>query len=438
MANTNDLLRNVCASLLDAFGQTPQASSQSILAFEEVGIFPGGSVASAADAVEFVSTYADAVPDISAGVYVRSSRSISTNYDNMLEASVSVLQTQSVIFNTTKAAAQLAHDNSKIGSSDPGVINSFEPVNATPSNWYDATQQSNWLHYSYSSGTPAPPATPPPAPGTGVHSLPPLHVLTPIDPWRFTAMPVATSVTPAPVVNKVPSPVIDRVPTPVISKGPTAIKTFRPLVQNASLARATSPAVNLASSARLATFVLPTRFVTPVNTPPPVPLQPEFSISFDYCIVQLNRIWLSGDFMALPAWYVPGIAQGGYSSGQGAIASAFAGSAAGDQSAITTDQPAAYGPLTFIPTAFVAIKSLAMHVPAGAAGSASSGPVTALGPFAVPTAAGAANGSAGDGIQIIGWICSVQPQLPPVTDPALIPVPASSASATVVSGAPAS
>jgi hypothetical protein len=439
MANTNDLLKDVCASLLDAYGQNPQASSESILAFEETEITPGlttGSLTSAAAAVEFASTYADALPDISGGVYVRTTRSISGNYYTMLEGSVPSSQAQAAIFNATKAAAQQSHDNSSIGSESGPT--SFEPVSAWPPNWYDATQQSNWLHYSYSSGTPAAPPTAPPASATSGSSQPPLHIIAPIEPWRFTAVQPVT-----PVIHSAPTPVVNRVPPPIIDRSPSGATTFRPLLATAPLARATAPvaapAEKIAIGARLSTFILPTRSVAVAAAPAPA-LQPEFTISFDYCIVQLSRTWLSGDFMALPAWYVPGVTQGGYSSGPAAIASAFSSSttAPGSQSAAATDQPTTYGPLTFIPTAFVAIKSLAMNAPATGDGSASTGTVTALGPFSVPNATDATNGSGGDGIHIIGWICSVQPQLPPVTDPALVPVPTSSASTTVASGASAS
>lgn len=438
MANTNDLLNNVCASFLAAYGQNPQAASESIIAFEEAGIIPGlttGSLTSAAVAVEFISTLADALPDISGGVYVRTTRSLSFNYDNMLEGSVASSQTQAAMFNATKAAARQAYDNSSVGSESGPT--SFEPVSAMPANWYDASQQTNWLHYSYSTGTPAAPPTPPPTSG---NSQPPLHIITPIEPWRFTAVQAAT-----PVIHSTPTPVINKVPSPVINRGPSAITTFKPLVETVPLARAaapvTAPAERIAISARLSTFVLPTRFAAVATTPAPAPLQPAFTMSFDYCIVQLSRTWLSGDFMAMPGWYVPGIAEGGYSSGPEPIASTLAGSgtsAPGSPSSTATDQPATYGPLTFIPTAFVAIKNLVMNASAIEGGSASTGPGASFGPFSLVNATGAANDLNAPGIQIIGWICSAQPQLPPVTDPALIPVPTSSASTTVVTGASAS
>jgi hypothetical protein len=140
MATTNDLLKDVCANFLDAYGQNPQASSENIIAFEEMGIIPGlttGSPNSAAAAVEFASTLADALPDISSGVYIRTARSLSMNYDNMLEESAPCSQTQAATFNATKASARQAYDNSSLGSENGPTT--FEPAFAMPVNWYDAT-----------------------------------------------------------------------------------------------------------------------------------------------------------------------------------------------------------------------------------------------------------------------------------------------------------
>jgi hypothetical protein len=435
MATTSDLLKDVCANFLAAYGQNPQAASENIIAFEEAGILPGlttGSPTSAAVAVEVVSGLADALPDISSGVYVRTTRTLSLNYDNMLEGAVPISQTQAAIFNATKAAARQAYDNGSIGSESGPT--SFEPVSATPANWYDATQQTNWLHYSYSSGTPAAPPTTPPASGTSGSPQPPLHIIAPMAPWRFT-------------VVQPPTAVINRAPVPVINRAPSAFAVDRPLVENVPLARASAPLIapveRVPIGARLSTFVLPTQFGPVATTQAPAPqptLQPEFTMSFDYCIVQLTRSWFSGDFLATSGWYVPGMIAGSYSSGPEPISSALASStsAPASTSPAATEQPATYGPLTFLPTAFVATKSLAINASAIDGDSSSTGPVTAFGPFSLVNATGPSNALIMPGIQIIGWICETQPQLPPATDPALIPVPASSASTAVAIGTSAS
>jgi hypothetical protein len=417
MPTTSDLLKDVCANFLDAYGQNPQASSENIIAFEQSGIVPGltiGNPNSAAVAVEFVSDLADAVPDISSGLYMRTTRSLSLNYGNMLAASVASAQPPSSAFNATKASAQLAFDNSSLGSE--GGPTSFEPVNVTPANWYDPSQQTNWLHYSYSSGTPAAPVTPP---STGSPTRPPVLLLASIAPWRLTA-----AASPA-----------------VINRAPIAVEAARPPFARASSVNNFAPEARVVSGIRLNTFIPPVRVAPPVAAPPAPPpqptLQPEFAMSFDYCIVQLTRQWLSGDFLAMPGWYVPGMTAGDYASGATALAAAAASSSAAPVSSESqiVSGPAAAGPLTFLPTAFVAIKNLSINVTAIQDSSSSGGPVTAFGPFSLAGATGSANALTAPGIQIIGWISQVQPQLPPATDPALA---APTSAATALTGAAAS
>jgi hypothetical protein len=126
---------------------------------------------------------------------------------------------------------------------------------------------------------------------------------------------------------------------------------------------------------------------------------PKFTMSFDYCLVRLRRPWLSGDLLATPGWYVPGAHGGDYASGPPANTGAFA----------------------VIPTAFIAVKNLVIDANwsdsdvAARANAASFGPFSLLGPSTDDK-----NSVRNPGIQVIAWICSVQPQLPPDTDPSLI------------------
>ena len=76
-----------------------------------------------------------------------------------------------------------------------------------------------------------------------------------------------------------------------------------------------------------------------------------------------------------------------------------------------------------MPTAFIAIKNLSINVAALEDGAATSGQLMAFGPFSLAHATGSTDALSAPGIQIIAWICTVQPQLPPETDPALVPAP---------------
>ena len=390
MATSDDLLQDVYAHFLSAFGESPSSSGANFIAFEPMGFSPGystGNPNSAALAVENTSTLADSLPDISSGVYVRTMRTISVTYADMLSVSAPSAQTAVPTFNALKASAQESIANSSLGSEQGPT--SFVPAYAMPVNWYDPAQSANWSNYSYSVGSPATP----PAGGNPVVQRPPIRFLGPVPPWRFTATPVKPA-TPASGAD----PRLDR------SVLQAAVPTEAPIAR---------PPIDIRP--------LPVVVANPTPALQPV-LKPEFTMSFQYCIVQLNRPWLSGDFLATPGWYVPSVHQGDYASGPAAISNAPASSSGASGSAPASASPA-YGPFSFLPVALIAIKNLAMNA-AAIEDSSSKGPVTAFGPFSLAQATGSSNALFAPGIQIIGWVCDVQPQLPPDTDPALIPPPA--------------
>jgi hypothetical protein len=125
---------------------------------------------------------------------------------------------------------------------------------------------------------------------------------------------------------------------------------------------------------------------------------PEFTMSFEYCLVQLRRPWLSGDLLATPGWIVSGMHCGDYASGESANT----------------------GPLAVIPTAFIAIKNLVIDAAWSDSDLAARANATAFGPFSLlGLSTNDKSAMQCPGLQIIAWICSLQPQLPPGTDPNL-------------------
>jgi hypothetical protein len=154
-------------------------------------------------------------------------------------------------------------------------------------------------------------------------------------------------------------------------------------------------------------------------------LQPQFSMSFAYCIVQLDRHWYSGDLLANDQWYVPGQRAGDYASGPSPTTTTPADSTG------TVHPPANTGFLSWIPVAFVAIKDVSVKLTGGALDPAVTHSVTSFGPFSFDPGS-SVSGLSNPGIAIVAWICSAQPVLPPQSDPSL-PVsspPPSSASST--------
>jgi hypothetical protein len=409
MATSDDLMQDVFANFTSAYRQSSASSATNIIAFEAIGLSPGLSVSapdSTERAVEYVSTLGDSLPDLSTGVYERTMRTVSVTYEDMLNVSLPSSAAGTPTFNAVKATAQEAFANSNLGSLNGPTT--FKPAYATPANWYDPSQETNWLQYSYSTVTP-----PPPRPVAGPV---PVRVMMPMAPWRFTMAPTAS--TPASVTAQ-PRPMEMREAT--VAPPPVATPLQAPNDH---------PATGISNEALEARRIQPAQNQTPPVPPPPQ--QPQFSISFEYCIVELSRPWFSGDFLATPGWYVPGAHQGDYASGPlaeaGTIGSGTAPAAAVTPGAYIQPASAAAQPLSpaafsFIPTAFIAIKNLLVSSTEIQGCSPSSQPVQSFGPFSLIHASGSTNALSDPGIQLIAWVCSTQPILPPDTDPALIVQP---------------
>jgi hypothetical protein len=422
MATSDDLLQDVYANFLSAYARNQTSSSPDVLAFEAIGLSPGlsaGDPTSPALAVEYVSTLADALPDLSSGVYARTMRTVSGTYSDILSVAAPCTQTGAPTFNAAKASATEALNNSTLGSEEGPTT--FEPAYALPTDWYDPSKSANWMAYSYDAGAAATGATATSTTGSpnagsttaqtgsGGTVVPryPIRYMGPIAPWRLMVAAPGTAAASSAVAAHPPA------------SPPAAAPAAAPRPVSATMARP-MPEMMLRRPFPLPQPV-PVVPASPTSSPQ-APLHPSFSMSFEYCIVELNRPWLSGDFLAAGGWYVPGAHQGDYASGPVPAASTpNASTATSPGAGGAPTQPT--GPFAYVPTAFIAIKNLTIDVAALENGAASSGPLMAFGPFSLANATGTTDALSAPGIQIIGWICSVQPQLPPQTDPALVPAP---------------
>jgi len=407
MDSGEDLLQNVYAYFLKAYQQgVPGAAQNELVAFENIGFSPGCSALTgnnvAAAALEEVSHFSDELPLVAGGVYTHTLRTISGTYGNMIDAAESSSAAALVTFADLKSQAQKAYQGGAIGSFDGPT--SYLPVYPTPIDWYDLNNAGNWQSYSYDASVKAPtPAAPaPPAPNVRIQ-------------WRIVPQSMRSVILNRSDAAGVPASE-NRSAHPMFMRGamlsnqavgtkagqPAQIVANREIATNVGSSAAASAQISpgrtinafrltgLASVASLATQTQS----QPVETP-------RFTMSFDYCLVRLRRAWFSGDLLATPGWYVPGAHAGDYASGPSANT----------------------GPFAAIPTAFIAVKNLLIDAAwsdsdvAARANAASFGPFSLLGS---PT--DDRNSVRNPGIQIIAWICSVQPQLPPDTDPSLVPV----------------
>lgn len=121
----------------------------------------------------------------------------------------------------------------------------------------------------------------------------------------------------------------------------------------------------------------------------------ELSVSFEYCLVDIDRPWLSHTLLQTKGWYVPGYESGELSKG-------------------TADDNT--GILPALPIAFIVVKDLKIsgwnqseqkHVEDS----------VALGPFSLLDRKIDGTSLTWSGMQIIGWISQVMPLMPPMSDP---------------------
>jgi len=138
------------------------------------------------------------------------------------------------------------------------------------------------------------------------------------------------------------------------------------------------------------------------NTAPSRPVHSnKFSMSFDYCIVNLHRPWFDSSlFHYRKLWFSLTHDEGYFSSG------------VKDD---TND-----GVLKCIPTAMILIKNLKLQASWTEEDKKNAKSSIGLGIFNVNDSVFIGNDLVNPGIQIIGWMCEVLPQMPVLADPNFI------------------
>jgi hypothetical protein len=383
MNSNDDLIANVYEYFLKAYGQaTPNGPGGEILAFEPMGFSPSCSTLADGAALSMsqqeVSLFADVLPVLDGGTFRHTGRTVSVQYSLLLEAAQPTSSASIDSFSALKKQAKEAYDNAP----SDGELGGPKLTGATPVDWYDVTKAANWNTYNYDSSQagPAQPAAP---------RAPNVHVV-----WRV--LPLQASVAQRPAVQ---APVEHGIPITVAHPGFMAAPAANTMMVN----HAAAPAPAMVPSAFVS--VHRNQFnsrasvaaVAAQTAPQPVATT-KFTISFDYCLVRLRRSWLSGDFLTAAGWYVPGKAAGDCTAGGQLNTGGFA----------------------VVPTAFIAVKNLNINAALPAGVTADAGSAAAFGPFSLLGSSPNQQGALVDpGLQVIAWICSVQPALPPDADPSL-------------------
>lgn len=393
MTSSDDLIQNVYAYFLKAYhAGAAGASGSEVVAFEPMGFSPGcvgvqGPGISNA-ALQEVSRLADVLPETDGGVYKETGRTISVQYSaTIVEGAQPTAGASVEAFSNLKSLARKLYNDAE----SDGELDGPKATLATPADWYDLQNASNWSTYCYNSSTqiqvPAPAA--PQAPN--------VHLA-----WQVVNQEMRPQIlqqsaqfvsTPNPATGL--HPMVTR--ATMMATAPVAMRPAAPITAVAP--RPT--AVEIPSARPTAAVILTTRAsvaqVAAQTAPQPVE-SASFKLSFDYCLVHLRRSWLSGDFLAMPGWYVPTARGGDYSTGS----------------------PLNKGWFAAIPTAFIAVKNLVISGSWSANDVTAAGNSAAFGPFSLLGISASQSGVlTNPGVQIIAWICSPQAKLPPDDDPKL-------------------
>lgn len=152
---------------------------------------------------------------------------------------------------------------------------------------------------------------------------------------------------------------------------------------------------NLGSLGITNRFVLQDQINQKLPTKPPSTTD-GFSISFKFCRVNIDRPWFKLALLSTRNWYMFGTNVGGYSTGT------------------TQNNP---GMFPLLPTSFIAIRDLKITANWSQEDSQNLGEAVAFGLFDIRDSTLISNTLEVRGLQIIGWISRLMPELPPMSPP---------------------
>jgi hypothetical protein len=439
-----NIFDDVISDLHNSFMQIYQAKTSSlltapILAYEPIGIpisdamfklNPTDAAYNTNLALERFSNMTNVIGVVTDGTFQDTGRKL----DNMLEelALAPAMPASGFIadvFGKIKNDALKMFDPT-LGSSVLGQDARFHPTYATPNNWYDPTVTGNWHTYSSAaSKTTVPPVGPrPPIPVSfqrGWQILPitmtPVLEQHPTTPPSPVARPMPTTRVPEPPLRPVATrPVVGIRPAVLAFGAPSQLAT-------ASFARTTTlrPSIaEIVASPAQHRVISPERELSTAvllqTTPQPVTTS-SMTITFEYCLVTAERDWLSDAFLASKDWYIPGLKAGELSSG-------------------TVENNT--GLIPFLPIAMILVRKLNISGSWTGQDADALSTAAALGPFnLMGRSINQQNSSLScTGMQLLAWLCQVQPMLPPESDPALVtttavPAPVATAPPTTAAAA---
>jgi hypothetical protein len=287
------------------------------------------------------------------------------------------------------ADAKLRWENSKAASLEAGEIgNQYRPSTPSPATWWDKNA-AVWTHQSFQITAAAPSTTQPTKPNDQLLRMK-------IDDAKFSSMLNArvAAKAPAPALSAKsgamlrPAATMSRSPAMFASKMSNVAVADREVMVDEMPIKA-KPSVSY--KAQLATLPFKQRAAFQYEVAQDAPTQPvastEVTISFDFCVVNVEREWLHDAFVNNRYWYIPGQGKGELSANNGRGAPA-------------------------IPEGFVAIKNLRIKAPWTEQDISNLSNSVQFGPFNFSS--NVVDGAlCHDDIQIVAWKLRVLPDLPP-------------------------
>jgi peptidoglycan hydrolase-like protein with peptidoglycan-binding domain len=367
MVDAISLISSAVTTALTQGIPSPPPGSSAALAFQPIGlpIDPTVFQSNSLQAADATDALADVTAKVVDGQYFPTLVSATGLFDLLLSgvaATVDGAATYGQLLNQ-------AQETFYIGSTD---------TVASPGNWWDPSA-TGWTTYATSSGQ-----------ATGPVQIGPITAA----PWTWRVLPPSHQSLAASSPPSLFRPIAE---FPVIRA--TAAGTAE-LASPVAVAPAAPAAVVVAPSHLLGIARGQIIGLASISTPTPVQAD-QVSISFEYMMVALTRSWWNGPFIADPAWYLPG-----YQAGQLAP-----GSVAGTG-----------GICGGLPTAMVLVRNLTISGSWTASDQSALVQASTFGPFSLlGRTIGVDYTVQVTGTQIVAWVVTELPQLPPLGDPSLSP-----------------
>jgi len=349
-------------------------------------------------ATEQLSILGDRLPEIEE-VFIPDTGRLSSAYETLIESAV-FSGAKITAEDKTSYIARFSEERSealqKFEEGKKASIllpeGSYLPVYSFPKKWYDVNGPF-WVNKTFSSAetppvSPDPAPTPSPAPGKRIFLG-----------WR-----TKLAVDPETLIQPDQPPQRVRLPLNTMRTAPdNIIARVRPIGAVQPIARPVMPIrnLNVLNKINFADRIRVTQQLVKNDTANVAPVHSNtFSMSFDYCMVYLDRPWFNTSMFSYSnLWYNLSLQEGYFSNG--------------------IKDNTNTGILKCVPTAMILIKNLKISAAWTEDDKANAKNSIGLGVFNLNNSAFVNNELITPGIQIIGWMCEVLPKLPVQGDPNL-------------------